>query len=679
MFKARPNRGPWTLDLEIPSAKTIQLMSSIIPAGTGHLKPAARSIIIGTAGHIDHGKSALVRALTGRDPDRLPEEKRRGITIDLGFADIELGEVRIGFVDVPGHERFVKNMLAGAHGIDAVALVIAADEGVMPQTREHFDICRLLDVKRGLIVITKTDLVEEELLPLVIDEARELVAGSFLERAPVVAVSAKTGAGLDRLREQLLQVALQVPERSAGLIPRLPIDRVFVMKGFGAVVTGTLVSGSIAEGDELELWPSLDLVRARGVQVHGNSVARATAGQRTAINLGGIETSAIERGMVLAPVGSLRATQVLDVRLSVLANAARALRSRARVRFHIHAAEVLARLHVLEASGQITPGDSGFAQLRLELPVAAVSEEHFIVRSYSPSVTVAGGHVLDPLATKHRGRDLPEVRERLNALLTGDPVSRLATLIKASGDPGQRPEDLIARTGLNEDSLAAALDEAVKVGSIVDCAGVFLDTSIFDRMKQTALEEVSAHHKRDPLARGLARETLRERHFAHSPSEVFRMVLGELEKAGKLVAEKEIIRTREHLLELSEDDAKLRDRLFAVYETAGLAPPGLDEAMGTAGVAAAKKAHGRKILQLLLDRGSLVRVQGDLFFDRRAVDDLIGRLKLFALEHQPEPALDVATFKDLAGVSRKYAIPLLEFFDRERITRRTGDRRVILK
>ena len=649
------------------------------PTDTQNPAPDTRSIIIGTAGHIDHGKSALVRALTGSDPDRLPEEKRRGITIDLGFADIQLGEVRIGFVDVPGHERFVKNMLAGAHGIDAVALVIAADEGVMPQTREHFDICSLLGVKRGLIVISKTDLVEEELLPLVIEEARDLVAGSFLEKAPVIAVSAKTGAGLDRLREALLQVALQVPERSARLIPRLPIDRVFVMKGFGAVVTGTLVSGSIAEGDELELWPPLNRVRARGVQVHGSPVQRATAGQRTAINLGGIETAAIERGMVLAPVASLRATQILDVRLSVLANAGRALRSRARVRFHIHAAEVLARLHVLEAGGQIAPGESGFAQLRLERPVAAVSEEHFIVRSYSPSVTVAGGRVLDPLATKHRGRDLPEMRERLNVLLTGDPVSRLAAFIKASGDLGQRSEDLVARTGWSGDSLAAALQEAIRVGSVVDCSGVFLATAIFDRLKQEALEEVSAHHKREPLTRGLARETLRERHFAHAPSEVFRTVLGELERAGKVVAEKEIIRTREHLLELSEDDTKLRDRLFAVYETAGLAPPGLDEAMGTAGVAATEKAHGRKILQLLLDRGSLVRVQGDLFFDRRAVDDLIRRLKVFALEHQPEPALDVATFKDLAGVSRKYAIPLLEFFDRERITRRAGDRRVILK
>jgi selenocysteine-specific elongation factor len=647
--------------------------------GTRDPEPGTRSIIIGTAGHIDHGKSALVRALTGNDPDRLPEEKRRGITIDLGFADLALGASRIGFVDVPGHERFVKNMLAGAHGIDAVALVIAADEGVMPQTREHFDICRLLGVKRGLIVITKTDLVEDELLPLVIEEAKGLVAGSFLETAPVVPVSAKTGAGLDLLREELQRIAQTIPARSQGLLPRLPVDRVFVMKGFGAVITGTLVSGSIAEGDELELWPPHNRVRARGVQVHGKPVGRAIAGQRTAVNLGGIETSAIERGMVLAPVASLRETQILDVKFSVLPDAPRALRSRARVRFHIHAAEVLARVHVLEDGGVIEPGDSGFVQLRLERPITAVSGEHFIVRSYSPSVTVAGGQVLDPLAAKHRGKDVPQVKARLELLLEGTASTQLVTFIKASGELGQRSADLQARTGWTDDRIAATLTDAVRTEGVVDCAGVFLAGPIYDRLKDVALKEVAMHHKREPLTRGLARETLRERHFAHTPPEVFKSIIGELEKAAALIAEKEILRTPEHLLELSDDDAKLRDRLSAVYETAGLAPPTLDSAMDSAGIAATQKVHGRKILQLLLDSNSLVRVHGDLFFHRRALDDLISKLTLFAREHHPEPAIDVATFKDLAGVSRKYAIPLLEFFDRERITRRAGDRRVILR
>ena len=363
-----------------------------------------KSIIVGTAGHIDHGKTSLVRALTGVDADRLPEEKRRGITIDLGFAELSLGDVRVGFVDVPGHERFVKNMLAGAHGLDAVALVIAADEGVMPQTREHFDICKLLGVQSGLVIITKTDAVDDELLELVRLDAQELVAGSFLEAAPVVAASARTGAGLEELRQKLREVAAQIPARSSRAVARLPVDRAFTMRGFGAVVTGTLVAGEIMEGQELELLPARERVRVRGLQVHGRAVERAVAGQRTAINLGGVDASAIERGMTLAPAGRLRATQMIDTELEVLPSAPRALRSRARVRVHLGTAEVLARVQVLEEPGEIAVGARGFAQLRLEAPVVALPEERFIIRSYSPQRTVAGGRVLDAFASKHRGR-----------------------------------------------------------------------------------------------------------------------------------------------------------------------------------------------------------------------------------------------------------------------------------
>src|SRR6266446_6988527 len=318
-----------------------------------------KSIIIGTAGHIDHGKTALVRALTGIDADRLPEEKRRGITIDIGFADLDLGEVRVGFVDVPGHERFVKNMLAGAHGIDVVALVVAADESVMPQTREHFAICRLLGISCGLVVITKKDLVDEELLQLVRDEAGELTAGSFLENAPVVAVSSRTGEGIEELKQTLREIGSEAPVRSTEFVTRLPIDRSFTMRGFGAVVTGTLIAGQIDEGDELELLPAGTRVRVRGLQVHGTSVKRAFAGQRTAVNLGGIEAAAIERGMTLAPVARLRPTQIVDAQVQMLSEASRSLRSRQRVRIHIGAAEALARLRVLEESSEIKPGQWG--------------------------------------------------------------------------------------------------------------------------------------------------------------------------------------------------------------------------------------------------------------------------------------------------------------------------------
>jgi selenocysteine-specific elongation factor len=638
-----------------------------------------RSIIVGTAGHIDHGKSALVRALTGTDPDRLPEEKKRGITIDLGFADLRLGDLRIGFVDVPGHERFVKNMLAGAHGIDVLALVIAANEGVMPQTREHFDICRLLGVQTGLIVITKTDLAEEELIALVRAEAQELVAGSFLAGAPILTMSSKTLAGVEELKDALKELAEQVPARSSDSVSRLPVDRAFTMKGFGAVVTGTLVTGEISEGAELELLPSQTRVRARGLQVHGISVPQATAGQRTAVNLGGVETAMIERGMVLAPVGRLRATQIIDAHLTVLPSAFRALRTRARVRLHIHGAEVLARVQVLSEGGQLGPRDEGFVQLRLETPVVGVAGERFIIRSYSPSQTTAGGQILDPFASKHRGRDLAQIRQRLNKLMLGNGVDRVSLFVESAAEYGQRFADLAARTGWNDAMLNRALTLAKESGALVDCEGVFVSSVTFQLLKQAAVDEVNEQHRREPLARGTARETLRERRFAHAPPEVFRAVLQALEQGGALISDRDVVRAHSHTVELSPDDAELRDRLARVYENAELEPPSLDEAMQAALVSNSKKNHGRKVLQLLIDGQTLIRVQGEFLFHHKALEKLIARLRKFGDQHEPGRTIDVATFKDLAGVSRKYAIPLLEFLDRERITRREGDRRAILK
>jgi len=638
-----------------------------------------KSIILGTAGHIDHGKSALVRALTGKDPDRLPEEKRRGITIDLGFADLDLGDVKVAFVDVPGHERFVKNMLAGAHGVDAVALVIAADEGVMPQTREHFDICRLLGVQNGLIVITKIDLAEEELLPLVRAEANELVAGSFLEGAPIVSVSARTGVGLDELKEALRKVASQTFLRPAYFVTRLPVDRAFTMKGFGAVVTGTLVSGEIVEGDELELLPGGLPVRARGLQVHGKTVNRAAAGQRTAVNLGGVELSAIERGMMLAPIGRLKPTQMMDVQLEVLPGAARPLRSRTRVRFHIHAAEVLGRVRVLNEASEIAPGQTGFAQISLELPVIAVAQERFIIRSYAPSQTIAGGEVLDPFALKHRAKDLKQITGWLQAMLGADGTARISAFIQAANDQGLRLAELTARTGWSEPALRKVCGEALEQGVIKDCEGILIASANFQRLSDAAVAEVKAHHLREPLAKGLGREILRERVFGHTPQEVFRTVLRQLEQGGTLVAEKDMVRSSEHKPQFTGVDAKLRDLLESIYEKAGLEPPSLNEAIERAGVAGSERTQARKVMQHLLDEGAVVRIEGDLCFARRRLEALKKRVQDYGDDHEPSRTIDVATFKNLAGVSRKYAIPLMEYLDRERITRRQGDQRIILK
>jgi len=633
-----------------------------------------KSIIIGTAGHIDHGKTALVRALTGVDADRLPEEKRRGITIDIGFADLDLGDVRIGFVDVPGHERFVKNMLAGAHGIDVVALVIAADESVMPQTREHFDICRLLGVRRGVVVLTKKDLVDEELLQLVRSETEELMAGSFLEGASIIAVSSRTGEGIEALKQALRETGQDVAARSADFVTRLPIDRAFTMRGFGAVVTGTLIAGVIAEGDELELLPAMTRVRVRGVQVHGSPVGQAVAGQRTAINLGGVEAAAIERGQVLASAGRLLPTQAIDAEVNLLEQAPRPLRSRQRVRVHLGAVEVLARVRVLGEGGEIKPGQRGLVQLRTEAPVVGVLGDRFILRSYSPQVTIGGGLILDPFPAKHRARDLLAARARLAALAQGDRAQQTAVFVAGADQKGLRRADLGARTAWRDEVIDAAAKQALAGGAIVDAEGILLDRKRFDELKQLVLEEVAAHHQREPLLRGLPKEVLRERCFAHAPIEVFRAVLGALEREEALVAEKEMVRLPAHTRELSSEDAGLRDRLEKIYQDAGLAAPSLNEALAGAGAAL---QQGRKVFQLLIDSGVLVKVHGEMFFHRAALDDLSKRVRAYGAQ-QPDRSINVAAFKELAGISRKYAIPLLEYLDRQRVTRRDGNRRIVL-
>jgi selenocysteine-specific elongation factor len=636
------------------------------------------SIIVGTAGHIDHGKSALVRALTGIDPDRLPEEKKRGITIDLGFADLELDGFRFGFVDVPGHERFVKNMLAGAHGIDVLALVVAADEGVMPQTREHFHICTLLGVSTGVVVITKTDLVDEEMLSLVQEDIRELVSHSFLESAPVIAVSSRTGSGLAELKEALKAVARQVPERSSDLVTRLPIDRAFSMKGFGPVVTGTLISGQITEGTEVELLPKKLSVRIRGTQVHGKPVATAYAGQRTAVNLAGVDVSQLGRGMMLAEPRILRTTQIIDASIEVLPGASRGVRSRSRVRLHMNAAEILARVRVLDQPSEIAPGQTGLVQLRLDLPVATLHGDRFIIRSYSPAETIAGGVVVDPFAAKHRGKEMATARSRLARLLNTSRIEKLRTFIEMS-ELGCKVDDLLAATGWKSAIITEQIGQAVRDGSVVKAGELFLSPQNFSRLSRGVLTELETYHKREPLARGMLRETLREKVLTHSQPELFTSVIQKLEAGGQIIAEKDIVRASTHTVGLSEKDSRLREKLEQVYRDAGVESPSLDDAMTRAGVTAPVRVQARKVLQLLIDDRVILRVQNEMFMHSQVLDDLKGKLLDYASRHEPERLIDVAAFKDLADVSRKYAIPLLEYFDREHVTRRAGDKRIILR
>ncbi len=640
-------------------------------------------IIVGTAGHIDHGKTALVKALTGVDADRLPEEKQRGITIDLGFAELRLGgAVRIGFVDVPGHERFVKNMLAGASGIDLLALVIAADAGVMPQTREHFEICRLLEIKSGLIVLTKSDLVDAELLELVKIETAELVENSFLENAPVIAVSSKTGDGIAELKQTLEKLALEIPARRNETVARLPIDRSFSVKGFGAVVTGTLVSGEINEATEMEILPAGQKVRVRGLQTHGKTVKTIHAGQRAAVNLGGIENAELERGMILTIPRVLRPTQIFNAQIEVLKDAKHSLKSRQRVRVHIGTLEALARVQVLNQTNEIARGEKDFVQIRLEIPVVAIPNERFIVRSYSPQITIAGGKILDALAIKHQRKDVESVRKYLNDLVEvegkNDKTGQIKIFLDRANKSGLTFGDLQARTGWLNEILRKAIAENVEKKAIIEAEGFYLARTPFENLKNKTLAEIESYHRREPLAKGILRETLREKIFAHLAPEIFKATLFYLEKDGKISAEKDFVRAIAHNRQLSADELKARDRLLEIYTAAKLEVPTLENALNEAAKGTKLlREHARKIFQLLLNSGEIVKITEDFYFSKKAITELIEKIKNFAAK-SPDRLIDVAAFKDIAGVSRKYAIPLLEYFDRERVTRRAGDKRLIL-
>lgn len=638
-------------------------------------------IIVGTAGHIDHGKTSLVKVLTGVDADRLPEEKRRGITIDIGFAELDLGDVHVGFVDVPGHEKFVKNMLAGASGIDAVALVVAADEGVMPQTREHFEICRLLEVSTGVIVLTKIDMVDDaELLEFVKLDVAELVQNSFLENAPVVAVSSKTGAGVEDFKKHLREIARAIPARTNEKIARLSIDRSFSIKGFGAVATGTLLSGEISEGDELEILPVNRKTRVRGLQTHGKTVKSVTAGQRAAVNLGGVDYAEIRRGMILAEPNVLRPTQILDVEIEVLKTAERGLKSRRRVRVHIGTIEALARVQILNEAGEIAPGEKDSAQIRLEIPIAAVPGERFIVRSYSPQITIAGGKILDNSASKHPRKDVENVRKHLRNLLAaeGDKAKTIKNFLETANENGLTFADLQARTGWRVDILKKAIEENVEKKAVIEAENFYVARSPFETLKTKTTAQIENYHKKEPLARGILRETLREQIFSHIAPEIFKATLQSLEKESKIVSEKDFVRLAAHNLEMSGEEKILRERLEKIYKTAKLEVPTLETALAEAlSNTKLNKEHARKIFQLLLDSGEIVKVTAEFYFEKDAIENLIKKLKEFAAD-APDRLIDVAAFKDIAGISRKYAIPLLEFFDRERVTRRAGDKRLVL-
>jgi selenocysteine-specific elongation factor len=618
-----------------------------------------KNIIIGTAGHIDHGKTALVRALTGIDTDRLKEEKRRGISIDLGFAHLQLSEnVRLGLVDVPGHERFIKNMLAGVSGIDIVLFVIAADESIKPQTREHFDICMLLGIRKGMVVLTKADLAAGDLLELARLEAGEFVRGSFLEDAPMVAVSATTGAGLAELRTELAKLAEEVPEKDASQYFRLPIDRAFAMRGFGTVITGTLVSGSVRVDQEVELHPARKRVRVRGVQVHGAAVEEAIAGQRTALNIAGVDASELARGMVLAEAGRFQGTSRIDCAFELLPSA-KPLKHRAPVHFHAGAAEVEAEVRRIHGSELIAPGSREHVRIVLSEPLLLLPGDRFIVRMFSPVVTIGGGVVLD-IAPPRRAE-----RERLSILETASLPERIALLARESRY-GIGMADLVARTGLLEADLRKASGGAAL--TVLESPQFWLlDPGWVTKQLEALHEHIKQFHRQNPLLAGVSKEELRSKYLPGAPAWLMDALLS---RSKTLTAEGETVRLSSHKIALKQDEEEATAKIDNAFRAGGLATPAVQEVLVKSGV---DPTRARTLLQLMLRDRRLVRINDELVFHASAMQSLRA-----LLAQKKGQRFSVPEFKDWTGVSRKYAIPLLEYLDRERITRRDGDARVVL-
>jgi selenocysteine-specific elongation factor len=642
-----------------------------------------KRVVLGTAGHIDHGKTALVRALTGIDTDRLREEKRRGITIELGFAHLALPDGTVaGVVDVPGHERFVRAMAAGAGGIDLVMLVVAADEGVMPQTREHLDICRLLGVPRGLVALTKADLLPglgADWLAMVEQDIRAATKGTFLEGSPILPVSSTTREGLDGLLAALGRLAADVPERPADGPPFLPIDRAFSMKGFGTVVTGTLLSGELREGDEAALLPpspGVGTLRVRSIQVHGKATPRAQAGQRTAVNLAGVEPSAIRRGQALGAPGVLPASSMLDVELSLLTVAARPLRHRARLLLHVGTAQVSATVALLDRA-ELAPGATALAQLRLSEPAAALPGHRFILRGFTAlegrGRTVAGGRVLAVAAAKRR-RGRPDVLRQLQALAGPDPDLRLEAVLESAGPSGLDLPALVGRTALAPRALQAALERLGSRGGALLFdreRRAWVAGSVSRALSARLVAALDAHHRAHPLAAGAGREELRGKLPPVTDPRLFQRLLSQLADRGEVVVEGDLVRRKGHAAAKSGGGGALKDLVARALAAGGVAPPRVAELPAAL---RASEADVQAVLKLLAAEGRAVRVSAELWYDAAALGALRDRLVAFLRERK---AITTQEFKDLVGATRKHVIPLAEHFDQERLTLRVGEKRVL--
>jgi selenocysteine-specific elongation factor len=626
-----------------------------------------RKRVVGTAGHIDHGKTSLVKALTGVDTDRLPEEKRRGITIDLGFASWITPEYQIGFIDVPGHERFVKNMLAGVGGIDSALLVVAADESIKPQTREHFAICRLLDIRTGIVAITKSDLVEPDILDLVRMEIEELVAGSFLEGKSVVPVSSVTGAGLDDLREALIASVAAVEDRDATTrVFRLPIDRVFTMKGFGSVITGTTFSGRLDVESEIEALPGARRSRARAIQVHGDPREFASAGERTSVNLPDISTDDLQRGQQLVKPGTLRTSQVITARLQLLPDS-KPLKEQTRIRFHHLSAELLGTIRFVDdTEGELKPGRSAYVQIRLESPVVAVAGDRFVVRRYSPALTIGGGVVLDSHLPKLSRGTRSEI---LDTLASGSLRDRVELMAKMEGLRGLSIESVQARTGINVVTLRKELRELPHLATFAD--GRWIHRDVITEFRRRAMDFLDRYFKTNRMAMNVPKgEFVQKLLPRNAEPALVNFVLMDLAKEKIAVVQGDALDIPGRSKSLGGSEGELARAIEMRFAEAGLQPPPVSELIRT-------MTHKPKMIEgvisFLVKQGTLIRLADGIYVHPTVIASARD-----AIAKKKGETIDVGQFKELFGLSRKIAIPLLEFFDREGVTKRQGDAREVL-
>ena len=634
-----------------------------------------KHFVLGTAGHVDHGKTALIKALTGVDTDRLKEEKQRGITIELGFASLTLPSGQtFGIVDVPGHEKFIKNMVSGAAGIDLVMMVIAADEGIMPQTREHLHICSLLGISKGIVALTKIDMVEKDWLNLVQSEITDFIKGTFLEGAPVIPVSAIKGEGLTDLIAALDSTTSKLAEKTDDGIFRLPVDRVFTMKGFGTVVTGTLVSDHIKTGEDVQILPENIATRIRGIQVHNQPVEEAWSGQRTAINLQGIEKTIINRGNVLVRPQTVWPSQRLDIFVEYLASNTKNLKNRSLVRLHTGTSEIISRIILLEKD-ELAPGQKGFAQLVLSDKDVVVAGDHFVLRSYSPVTTIGGGQIIDPLPKKHK-RLSDKIIAELNVLQKSELHEKVSVILERAGFTGIHLQRLAFRLGTKAKKIRETLEKlfAEKKAFLLDSEDTtVLSANYFKQLEEIIIKNVTSYHKGNPLKSGISKEELKGSLEGDISAKLFNMALVSLNKKGTIISDKDSVRSAKHQVELAGDLDFLRRNIAKTYKNAGLTPPSLNDVLTNL---TDQKAKAQSIINLMLKDGDLIKINEELCFWSESLNKLQNDYTQVLIK---DGKATPATFKDLTGLSRKYIIPLMEYFDMNKLTVRVGDHRILRK